>query len=443
MKGEEWKAVYVTHDGKLVHNLGTRIQLISKALERGYDKTSGKSGGEYLQTEYLKNEDEYLVSGAQLRCSMATSKKMTIEGRTYVPENPSETTYLECEENRMESGGGKVNATTKDCVVYKNIKPFRCNCRVGPCDDEEKDMLLVDESCLTEGTCKALIDLSEHWDNYPSQVPHFRYRDERFGEVSGITMMSMLFCKHGGIITPVTSGQERSSNLKKGGFVGYLAYGAEGITLNPEEGYYMLYDGPTVTSEGREYYFEDIYGDYEKIGGALQGYGGSGSILNDKSGQIRYEGNEDGLDTKRGTLIYNGIERHAIALGPALQNSQFTLDKSGQIKAEEMRYGTCADITICIDNITYYIPAVIVDVKAHTNGSGGYFQTYQEYREMSNEERQIEMERYGELPKGNIVEWYVEQKDENGNNKSSGLRKFDTDGGIIIYDGETMARNEK
>ena len=398
MKGEEWKAVYVTHDGKLVHNLGTRIQLISKALERGYDKTSGKSGGEYLQTEYLKNEDEYLVSGAQLRCSMATSKKMTIEGRTYVPENPSETTYLECEENRMESGEGKVNATTKDCVVYKNIKPFRCNCRVGPCDDEEKDMLLVDESCLTDGTCKALIDLSEHWDNYPSQIPHFRYNDERFGEVSGITMMSMLFCKHGGIITPVTSGQERSSNLKKGGFVGYLAYGAEGITLNPEEGYYMLYDGPTVTSEGREYYFEDIYGDYEKIGGALQGYGGSGSILN---------------------------------------------DKSGQIKAEEMRYGTCADITICIDNITYYIPAVIVDVKAHTNGSGGYFQTYQEYREMSNEERQIEMERYGELPKGNIVEWYVEQKDENGNNKSSGLRKFDTDGGIIIYDGETMARNEK
>ena len=45
MKGEEWKAVYVTHDGKLVHNLGTRIQLISKALERGYDKTLGKSGG--------------------------------------------------------------------------------------------------------------------------------------------------------------------------------------------------------------------------------------------------------------------------------------------------------------------------------------------------------------------------------------------------------------
>ena len=174
--------------------------MISKALERGYDKTSGKSGGEYLQTEYLKNEDEYLVSGAQLRCSMATSKKMTIEGRTYVPENPSETTYLKCEENRMESGEGKVNATTKDCVVYKNIKPFRCNCRVGPCDDEEKDMLLVDESCLTEGTCKALIDLSEHWDNYPSQVPHFRYRDERFGEVSGITMMSMLFCKHGAFL---------------------------------------------------------------------------------------------------------------------------------------------------------------------------------------------------------------------------------------------------
>ena len=86
-------------------------------------------------------------------------------------------------------------------------------------------MLLVDESCLTEGTCKALIDLSEHWDNYPSQVPHFRYNDERFGEVSGITMMSMLFCKHGGIITPVTSGQEIESYPPVfGEFVGYLAY---------------------------------------------------------------------------------------------------------------------------------------------------------------------------------------------------------------------------
>ena len=48
--------------------------------ERVGKRIPGKSGGEYLQTEYLKNEDEYLVSGAQLRCSMATSKKMTIEG---------------------------------------------------------------------------------------------------------------------------------------------------------------------------------------------------------------------------------------------------------------------------------------------------------------------------------------------------------------------------
>ena len=43
MKGEEWKAVYVTHDGKLVHNLGTRIQLIGRALERGYDDVGVKS----------------------------------------------------------------------------------------------------------------------------------------------------------------------------------------------------------------------------------------------------------------------------------------------------------------------------------------------------------------------------------------------------------------
>ena len=63
---------------------------------------------------------------------------------------------------------------------------------------------------LSEGTCKALIDLNDNWENYPAQVPHLEYEDERFGKVSGITMMSMLFCKHGGLITPVTSGQENT-----------------------------------------------------------------------------------------------------------------------------------------------------------------------------------------------------------------------------------------
>ena len=431
MKGEEWKAVYVTHDGKLVHNLGTRIQLIGRALERGYDKTSGKSGGEYLQTEYLKNEDEYLVSGAQLRCSMATSKKMTIEGRTYVPENPSETTYLECEENRMESGGGKVNATTKDCVVYKNIKPFRCNCRVGPCDDEEKDMLLVDESCLTDGTCKALIDLSEHWDNYPSQIPHFRYKDERFGEVSGITMMSMLFCKHGGIITPVTSGQEIESYPPVfGEFVGYLAYGAKEITQNPEEGYFMLYDGPTVAGEGREYYFADIYAEFLEEGGsgALQGFGGSVKL--NKTGGIVYE-DEDNFTSQRGTLRFKGIERHTIALGPALQNPDLNLDPTKTLDAEDMIYGTCVDIIVPFEGENYYIPAVIVDTK-HYTAPHGYIQGSEAFGGGEPDTR-----------KGNnIVEWYVTQG-ENEKNKSSGLSEFDTMGGLIIYDGETLVTKKE
>ena len=190
MKEEQWKVAHVTHEGKLVHNSVMKMQMMSEALKRGYDETAEITGCQYLQTGYTKNEDEYLVSGAQLKCTIATTEKMTIEGREYIPENPSEITYLECEENLMESGEDKVNATTKDCVVYKNIKPFRCNCKVKPCDTKERSMLLNNKSCLSEGTCKALIDLSEHWDNYPSQVPHFRYNDERFGAVYKVTLSS-------------------------------------------------------------------------------------------------------------------------------------------------------------------------------------------------------------------------------------------------------------
>ncbi len=445
MRKEQWKPVHVTHDGKIVDNSVLQMQIMREALKRGYDETTEITGYQYLQTEYTKNEDEYLVSGAQLKCTMTTTEKMTIEGREYIPENPSEITYLECEENLIESGEGKVNATTKDCVAYKNIKPFRCNCKVKPCDAEERDMLLIDESCLTEGTCKALIDLNDNWENYPAQVPHLEYEDERFGQVSGITMMSMLFCKHGGLITPITSGQEIIPAVGK--HVGFLAYGAKDIVDEETEGYFRLYDGPTVEGEGREYYFSDIYDEYgqdfESLGGALQAFGGEGSVLNDKSGQIRYEGNGDGLDTRWGTLMYKGVERHAIALGPALQNTEFTTDKNGQIKADDMIYGTCVDITICLKEETYYIPAVVVDVKAHTYGSGGYFQTFQQYRDMSDEERQQERENYKNGNKGNIVEWYVEQYDDAGNNKSKGLYELGVEGGIIIYDGETMARNKK
>ena len=65
-----------------------------------------------------------------------------------------------------------------------------------------------DESCITEGTCKVLINLNDEWDNLPAENSYLMFwNEDRCGMVPGITMSSMLFCRHGGIITPVMSGQ--------------------------------------------------------------------------------------------------------------------------------------------------------------------------------------------------------------------------------------------
>ncbi len=49
--------------------------------------------------------------------------------------------------------------------------------------------------------------LNEEWDNYITDDTIFSFIDDKQGEVPGITMTSILFCKHGGFIYPVTSGQ--------------------------------------------------------------------------------------------------------------------------------------------------------------------------------------------------------------------------------------------
>ncbi len=62
--------------------------------------------------------------------------------------------------------------------------------------------------CQTEGNCRALINLNDDWDNLPSRASHLLFWNEENRQVfSGITMSSILFCKHGGIITAQTSGQ--------------------------------------------------------------------------------------------------------------------------------------------------------------------------------------------------------------------------------------------
>lgn len=271
------------------------------------------------------------------------------------------------------------------------------------------------------------MNLSDKWDNLPSETKYFTYTDvseDGSEEKEGINMMSMLFCKHGGLITPVSSGQTKAG--KTGKFVGYLAYGCKSITQNPEEGYYMLYDGPTVDGEGEVHMFADIY---RTCGvrpyGALQGYGTEG--LNHQAGTV-YEGENDYNGTN-GVLFHNGIYRHAVAIGPTLQNPNFSYNDKGLVDVSDMIYGTCIDITIEFEGETYYIPAVIVDIKAHTSPDG----CIQSDTLLVDKDGDNKTDDNGrQSAGGNIVEWYVEQK-VNGKNKSEGLMQFDTNGGIIIY----------
>ena len=117
------------------------------------------------------------------------------------------------------------------------------------------------------------------------------------------------------------------------------------------------------------------------------------------------------------------MERYAIAIGPKLQNTAF--DCISAPVADDMAYGTCVDITIVLNDKTYYIPAIIVDVKAHTAPTG-IFQTGVDFKGNG----------IAEDP-SSIVEWYT-YMEENGKNKSKGLNKFNRTGSIIIYRGEKM-----
>ena len=208
----------------------------------------------------------------------------------------------------------------------------------------------------------------------------------------------------------------------EGKFIGYLAYGANGIVDNSNDGFFALYDAATLLTSGERYDFSDLYKQYGVDPyGALQSFGGKKSGLN-KNGESNY-GNQT-YNAEQGTLYYNGIERYGIAIGPKLQNPEY--DLSSKIDPKDMAYGTCVDIVIQLEGKTYYIPAIIVDVKAHSAPTG-IFQTGDPFVGGS--------ENTGKA--GPIVEWYV-IKTQDGKNKSTGLSNFNSNASIIIYRDEVL-----
>lgn len=179
---------------------------------------------EFIMEEYADEQSaEYLVDGAILTCSNCTKKEIAvseggIEYRYFLPAKDQDKVLgkLTVTENPAAAVTGLKHATVKDCKKEFNI-PYFGNCKRLP--DSETEMLKFhkmhnnSEQALRmrkEGSCKYLMKLNNEWENYEigqSFLQFCSFVDDEHGERSGITMTSILFCKHGGFIYPVTSGQ--------------------------------------------------------------------------------------------------------------------------------------------------------------------------------------------------------------------------------------------
>lgn len=177
-------------------------------------------------------DDEYLVNGALLTCTKAKWGDFEIsEDEVIKIEKLSEklmsgepTEYLRVLENPLHTNNLR-HANVTDTKKEWNIMPFPCNCSE-PASDEQKELIRANKvDCQNHGVCKYLMDLEEEWENIDFNVPYAEFPDEKMTPAlesiqastmlnkpakkykKGITMTSVLFCKHGGFIYPLTSGQ--------------------------------------------------------------------------------------------------------------------------------------------------------------------------------------------------------------------------------------------
>lgn len=192
-------------------------------LERN---NSWKSIDEFLAEEYQdKTSKEYLVDGAILTCTNCTKETTYIgeevqyrwlNGTILSEEGPEEEKIyrrLTVTENKDASIDGLKYATVVDSKAKKNI-PYFGNCKRDPDSDEEMEKLKmyhkVDSVSIgvrDRGTCEQLMKLESEWENFIINGEYLTFGDDEEGIKSGITMTSMLFCRHGGFIYPVASGQ--------------------------------------------------------------------------------------------------------------------------------------------------------------------------------------------------------------------------------------------
>lgn len=206
-----------------------------------------------LYEESKKKEDDYLVDGAILQCNQATIKPFKMSDGTVIPlqfsgdeindRRNTEGAYAEYKQykkrqrlyTQLHVNNSKVltgvsqHATVVDSKKGVNIMPFRCHCKL--MDDLHSEYEEINahlDECKKEGVCKYLMRLNDTWENWLRDTKDFcetrsltviskdgSGREELVNEnVSCINMRSMIFCKHGGLITPVASGQDEFALMR-------------------------------------------------------------------------------------------------------------------------------------------------------------------------------------------------------------------------------------
>ena len=152
--------------------MNPRWSMVNPALQ----KQAGGPGTFGLQKR------EYLVEGAELTCSHGSCN-----GKLKIPKGHH---YL---------SGDRKKANCKDCVEDENI-PYFGNCSLR----------------RAEGRCEGFMLLDEQWRN--TERPFHGFEVEHVDGEPAIITSSVLLCKRGGIIRPVTSGQGYDGRLNYGMF---------------------------------------------------------------------------------------------------------------------------------------------------------------------------------------------------------------------------------
>lgn len=188
----------------------------------------------YEENKNSSDIDRYLIDGAILHCNQATLRPFKMSDGTVLPiqykndeindrretegayatekrDKRRQRLYTELHVTDMDMTTGTFsNATVLDSKKFINIPPFRCHCKLMDDRKEEYEKIKANmDDCKKNGVCQYLMRLNDKWENFPREGKNFYKTKE---DVECITMTSMIFCRHGGLITPVFSGQVRAES---------------------------------------------------------------------------------------------------------------------------------------------------------------------------------------------------------------------------------------